>query len=621
VGKVIDILIVEDSKNDAVLILRQLSKDGFQVNHEIVETKEAMSASLDHHKWDIVISDYSMPGFSGLGALGLLKEKAPDLPCIIVSGKITEETAVATMRAGARDYVMKDNLKRLGPAITRELADERVKENEAFNSSLLDNAPNPILVTAPDTSIIYVNSAFKQLTGYSNRELANMKVPYPWWPPEKLANSESSNNTEMHIENCYLKKNNRPFWVESSTTEIRNRNETKYYLNNWVDITERKKTELALRDSEHRYRSLFENMLDGFAYCRMIYENNQPVDFIYLSVNKSFERFTGLKDVVGKLVTQIIPGIRESNPEVFSIYGRVALTGHPEQFETYLKQLQLWLFISVYSTERETFIVVFENISERKKMEIEIKDLYEKEKQQREELEEETKARGLFINVLAHELRTPITPILASTGFLKDLLESRPESTEKKIIDNIYTSTEKLARRLEDLLEIARYTRGTFQLNLSQVNLKTYLNEAVEGFRPTIIQHGQEFLVDISSDLPVTDIDPSRLEQVIINLLSNASKFSPAGGKIYLKAGMIGDFLQIEVKDEGIGIPIESQGRLFQPYHRVVQDRQQFPGLGLGLAVAKQIVEAHGGKIWLTSESGKGSTFTINIPLKRFEIT
>ena len=97
----------------------------------------------------------------------------------------------------------------------------------------------------------------------------------------------------------------------------------------------RLKAEAALRDSEEHYRSLFENMLNGFAYCRMHFEDGRPVDFTYLSVNRAFEALTGLKDVTGKKVSEVIPGLRESDPALFEIYGRVAATGVPERFETY----------------------------------------------------------------------------------------------------------------------------------------------------------------------------------------------------------------------------------------------------------------------------------------------
>jgi len=138
-------------------------------------------------------------------------------------------------------------------------------------------------------------------------------------------------------------------------------------------ISERNKVDRALLDSEHRYRSLFENMIDGYAYCQMIFENNQPQDFIYIAVNKSFEKLTGLKQVTGKKVSEVIPGIKETNPELLEIYGRVALSGKSERFETYLDPLKIWFSVSVYSPQKGTFTAIFENITERKRAEISIK--------------------------------------------------------------------------------------------------------------------------------------------------------------------------------------------------------------------------------------------------------
>ena len=134
-----------------------------------------------------------------------------------------------------------------------------------------------------------------------------------------------------------------------------------------------KKSDHSMRESEARYRSLFENMLDGFAYCKMLFEDSLPQDFIYLEVNRAFEEMTGLKNVPGRKVTEVIQGIKESNPELFEIYGRVSLTGKPEKFEVYVESLKLWLAISVYSTEPTYFTAIFENITERKRMEEEIR--------------------------------------------------------------------------------------------------------------------------------------------------------------------------------------------------------------------------------------------------------
>jgi PAS domain S-box-containing protein len=141
-----------------------------------------------------------------------------------------------------------------------------------------------------------------------------------------------------------------------------------------LDITSRMLIGQEIENREKRYHTLFDNLLNGFAYCRMEYKKGEPVDFYYVDVNKAFEKLTGLSNVVGKKVSEVIPGIHESDPQLLATYGRVATTGNPETFEIFLEALQMWFFVSVYSPEKGFFVAIFDVITERKKAEEKLRE-------------------------------------------------------------------------------------------------------------------------------------------------------------------------------------------------------------------------------------------------------
>ena len=143
-----------------------------------------------------------------------------------------------------------------------------------------------------------------------------------------------------------------------------------------TDITEHRLDEEKIQESEERYRSLFENMLNGVVYCQMIFEDDRPQDFVFISVNDTFGKLNGLKNIIGKRVSEVIPGIRESNPELFEIFGRVSLSGKSERFETFLSAMGMWCSVSAYSTEKGYFVALFDNLTESKQSQEKLEKSY-----------------------------------------------------------------------------------------------------------------------------------------------------------------------------------------------------------------------------------------------------
>jgi PAS domain S-box-containing protein len=157
-------------------------------------------------------------------------------------------------------------------------------------------------------------------------------------------------------------------------------------LREWRLLTERRNAQEALRVNEKRYRHLFKNMLEGYALCKILFVEGRPEDFIYVEVNESFERLTGLSKVVGKKVSEVVPGVMESDPDMLEIYSRVALSGSPAHFETFRVALGIWLSVSVYSPEKEYFVAFLDNITERKKTEVALRESEERFRQIAEQL-------------------------------------------------------------------------------------------------------------------------------------------------------------------------------------------------------------------------------------------
>ena len=267
----------------------------------------------------------------------------------------------------------------VGTDITeRKRAESALRESEDRYRDLVENSRDLICTHDLEGKLLSVNPAAVRLTGYSREALlrVNMADLLTRGARDGFAAYLAEIRTKgtarglMHIRTADGKTR----WWEYDNT-LRTEGVAAPMVRGMAhDVTERKRAESALRESEGSFRSLFERMLNGFAYCRMRYDDrDRPVDFVYLKVNDAFERLTGLKNVVGRNVSEVIPGIRELSPELFETYGRVASTGIPEAFEFDFKSMAKWLTISVYSPQTGYFVAIFDDITVRKRAEEELR--------------------------------------------------------------------------------------------------------------------------------------------------------------------------------------------------------------------------------------------------------
>jgi PAS domain S-box-containing protein len=248
-------------------------------------------------------------------------------------------------------------------------------------------------------------------------------------------------------------------------------------------IVQQRQLENEVRQSKEKYHSLFANMLDGFAYCKMIFNvEGKPVDFVYLEVNDAFEVLTGLKKelVVGKNVTEAIPGIREANPELFDIYGRVASTGKQERFELFFKPLSIWLAISVYSPEKGYFAAVFDNITDRKKAE---EKLEEYSKNLEKLVEERTKKLALSSLYARNLIEASLDPLVTINA-------------EGKITD-VNKATEIATGRSRDELMGSDFSSYFVEPEKAEIGYKRVFSEGIIKDYPLAIRHRNGDIVDV----------------------------------------------------------------------------------------------------------------------------
>jgi two-component system cell cycle sensor histidine kinase/response regulator CckA len=611
------ILHLEDNPHDAALVRDLLAIDWPDCEIKVVAARDEFLGALAAGGHDLIISDYRLPGFDGLEALQLARERAPHIPFIFYSGTLGEERAIEAVRAGAADYVIKDRMQRLPVAVQRVLRDaadqrararveEALAQEQYLLRMLMDNVPDHVYFKDAQSRFIAVSRSLALRHGREPAELKGCSDA-DLFGPEHASRARADEERIMatgvplldHVEQ-EIWRDGRVAWVSSSKLPLRDASgQIIGTFGVTRDITERRRQDEALR----LFRTLVDRSNDAF-------EVVDPETGRFLDVSErgcsdlGYTREELLKlnvyDVDDSLSraewSQRVAAVRRSSG--YSIEGQ----HRRKNGEVYPVEVNA----RIVTLDREYLVAVVRDVTEKKKL--------EEQFLRAQRLE----SLGMLSAGIAHDLNNILAPVLMGAPLLR-LRATQP--SELRILDTIEASAARGAGLVKQILSFAHGAAGG-RIVLQPKHLLRDISALIQQTFPKNITLEEE----IPNDLWTVEGNPTQLHQVLLNLCVNARDAMPRGGTLRLRAanrdvdaaaaqagdpGTPGRHVMFEISDTGTGIPAEILERIWEPFFTT---KAAGKGTGLGLATVRGIVARHGGFVQVESEVGRGTTFRVFVP-------
>ncbi|RKH71269.1 sensor histidine kinase [Corallococcus aberystwythensis] len=482
-----------------------------------------------------------------------------------------------------------------------------------FIDSVKDYA---ILTLDPAGYIMSWNTGAERIKGYRAEEILGQHFSR-FYPPEDIASGKPQMDLEIvnregrfEEEGWRVRKDGSLFWANIVITSMRDsQGQLVGYGKVTRDFTERKQTQEHLQQSEERFRLLVEHIQDYAIY--MLDPEGRVSTW-----NAGAERFKQYKadEIIGQHFSRFFPPEDVARGKPWHALQVAAREGHFEEEAWRIRKDGSLFWASVVLTalydsqgNLRGFAKVTRDITQRKQTQ---------ERRELEMLRDAVRARDEFLSVASHELKTPLTPLQLKLTALLRTVENNPSATlpVERIARDLEVArrqVRKLSDLIEDLLDVSRISVGQLRLDRAPMDLASLARDVVVRYAPQSAQVGCS--VTLEAPTPVEgNWDRARVDQVITNLLTNALKYG-AGKPVHVRVRKEAGLAVLSVRDEGIGISQEDQPRVFERFVRAVSERN-YGGLGLGLFITQQIVEALHGTVQVRSTPGEGSTFTVMLP-------
>lgn len=621
------ILLIEDDRLDQMAFVQFLKEEKLLYDCTIASSVSEAHSILAREDFEAIVSDYSLGDGTALNILDLTK----DIPIIIVTGVGDEKVATQAWRRGAYDYITKDierNYlkvipKRIKNAIEHKQLQAALGRKQKNLEAVFDAAPNCMLLIDENMIVTRANDTIKQFVQKEYRQIINQKLGNVLGCINSTRNEKGCGNSRL-CQKCPLYEtitsvldSGKPIRnVEAHTTlNINEKKITpwlrisakpvimdgcKYVVVMIDDITENKKMEREHHLAEEKYRLIFENS----AVAITMADEQQRL----ISWNKFAEDLLGMnrEDLYLKQVRSLYPPDAWAKITACNVKQK-GLQHH--LIETMMirkdgSMIDVDVSLSAFKNpedERINSIAIIRDVTERRKAE--------------EKLKETMEIKSQFISTVSHELRTPLAAMKEGIAIVLDEVAGRINGKQKKFLDIARRNVDRLEVMINDVLDFQKLEAENIGLHIQNNDIKQIVQEVHETMVLYAEKNGIELLFEIADDLPEAKFDRDRIVQVLINLLGNAIKFTPKGGRTSLNVQHRDEDLVISVSDTGIGIPKNELPKIFERFYRVKQQREEFQGTGLGLSIVHKIITRHGGRIEVESDVGQGATFTVFLPL------